>query len=183
MDGAAEIALRDLKPQAEIGQASALGLYLAALAVVVVALGLILLLIVRLQRPTAPPIVVVDLGILGPEDRARAILEAAGVAFAKDRDFVTYYGVIAVTIRRYLTERYGFPAFALTTSELQAELGRRGIDRWQSRLVNGLLVQCDAAVYARYVPALERADLDLTAAFEIVEMSRPLPEPLEAAVT
>ena len=76
------------------------------------------------------------------------------------------------------TERYGFHAFALTTTELRNEMNRRGIDRWQSRLIDGLLTQCDAAVYARYVPALERAGHDLTAAFEIVEMSRPQPEPV-----
>jgi hypothetical protein len=39
--------------------------------------------------------------------------------------------------------------------------------------VGGLLEQCDAVVFAGYRPALERAELDLTAAFEVVEMSRP----------
>ena len=116
---------------------------------------------------------------MGPEDRARAILEAAGAAFATNRDFVAYYGTIAVTVRNYLTERYGFHAFALTTVELRNEMNRRGIDRWQARLVDGLLTQCDSAVYARYMPALERADHDLTAAYEIVEMSRPQPEPVK----
>ena len=80
---------------------------------------------------------------------------------------------MAVTLRNYLTERFGFPAFALTTTEMQDEMVRRGIDRWQARIVGGLLNQCDAVVYARYRPAIERADADLTAAYEIVEMSRP----------
>jgi hypothetical protein len=48
-----------------------------------------------------------------------------------------------------------------------------GHDRWQVRVAGGLLTQCDAVVYARYRPAAERADADLTAAYEIVEMSRP----------
>jgi hypothetical protein len=54
---------------------------------------------------------------------------------------------------------------------------RLGVDRWQVRVAGGLLAQCDAVVYARYRPAAERADADLTAAYEIVEMSRPEPEP------
>ena len=36
----------------------------------------------------------------------------------------------------------------------------------------GLLNQCDAVVFAQYRPAPDRADADLTAAYEIVEMSR-----------
>jgi hypothetical protein len=59
---------------------------------------------------------------------------------------------------------------------------KRGLDRWQVRVASGLLEQCDSVVYARYRPAAERADADLTAAYEIVEMSRPEPEP-EQAVT
>lgn len=165
---------KPLKPQLEIGTASSIGVLVAALAAVLAALAIVLFLIYRSMRPKPVPALVLTAD-MGPEDRARAILEAAGVAFARDRDFVAYYGVIAVTIRNYLTERYGFHAFALTTRELSAEMGRRGIDRWQARLVNGLLTQCDAAVYARYTPALDRADLDLTASFEIVEMSRPKP--------
>lgn len=173
-----EIMVRDLKPQLEIGSASAVGIFIAALVAVLIALSVVVTLIVRSMRPKLVPVaVVLDTGEMGPEDRARAILEAAGAVFARDRDFVEYYGKIAVTIRNYLTERYGFHAFALTTTELRVEMNRRGIDRWQARLVDGLLTQCDSAVYAGYMPALERADHDLTAAFEIVEMSRPEPEP------
>lgn len=173
-----QVRLRDLKPQLEIGKASNLGPYLGAFAAVLVALVVVLALIVRSMRKKPAPLAsaVMTEG-MGPEDRARTILERAGLDFQNDRDFVAYYGTIAVTMRNYLTERYGFHAFALTTVELRNEMGRRGIDRWQARLIDGLLTQCDSAVYARYTPALERADHDLNAAFEIVEMSRPQPEP------
>ena len=87
-------------------------------------------------------------------------------------------------MRSYLTDRFGFPAFALTTTELQERMVRQGLDRWQARLVGGLLNQCDAVVYASYRPARERADADLTAAYEIVEMSRQAePELEEVAIT
>ena len=116
-----------------------------------------------------PPVVVEEM----PEDRARVVLDTAGAGFSLGGDYIEYYSSIGVTVRRYLTERYGFPAFALTTRELETEMLRRGLDRWQVRVASGLLEQCDAVVYANYRPAAERADADLTAAYEIVEMSRP----------
>jgi hypothetical protein len=111
--------------------------------------------------------------VAGPEDLARVDLDKAGVSFGTDGDLVGYYSSIGTTVRGYLTERYGFPAFALTTRELETEMLNRGLNRWQVRVAVGLLQQCDAVVYASYRPAPERADADLTAAYEIVEISRP----------
>ena len=100
----------------------------------------------------------------------------AGAEFSASGDLVAYYTALGNAVRRYLTERYDFPAFALTTRELEAEMMHRGLDRWQVRVAGGLLEQCDAVVYARYRPAAERADADLTAAYEVVEMSAGLEE-------
>jgi hypothetical protein len=44
-----------------------------------------------------------------------------------------------------------------------------GVDRWQARLVRGLLENCDAVVYSGYLPALDRRHADLNIAREIVE--------------
>jgi hypothetical protein len=171
-----EVAPRDLKPQAEIA-AGGPGWVGPAVAAAALALIVTLALIVWRQRVLrsrpVPAVVVLEQGELGPEDRARAVLDQAGVRFAEDGDYVAYYAAIATTTRRYLSERHGFPAFALTTRELQAAMRREGIDRWQIRVAGGLLQQCDSVVYANYRPAGERADADLTAAYEIVEMSRP----------
>lgn len=176
---------RDLKPQAEIGVSSPAWVG-PALAVAVAALVLILALmswrIRTAQRRAAfvpAPVIVAD----GPEDRARIVLDRAGVDFGADGDYIAYYGAIAVTVRTYLTQRYGFPAFALTTRELEKEMLRRGLDRWQVRVAGGLLTQCDSVVYANYRPAAERADADLTAAYEIVEMSRPAEREAVGAAT
>jgi hypothetical protein len=62
----------------------------------------------------------------------------------------------------------------MTTNELEHRMRDQGLDRWQIRVAGGLFTQCDSVVYARYRPAMERAEHDLTAAYEIVEMSRPL---------
>ncbi len=172
---------RDLKPQAVIG-APAAGWVLPALAAAIVTLALVLVLTYARMRtrstshvpaPAAPEEL--------PEDRARGVLDTASASFGSQGGYVEYYSSIGVTVRRYLAERYGFPAFALTTRELEAEMLKRGLDRWQVRVASGLLEQCDAVVYASYRPAAERADADLTAAYEIVEMSRPEPEPEVAA--
>jgi hypothetical protein len=174
---------RDLKPQAEIGSA---GFAYSRPAVALVLIGLLAAIAVfawrkRHRHPLAVAEPVSE-AFAGPEDRARAALDLAGAAFAGDRDFVAYYETLALTVRGYLTERFGFAAFALTTRELRDAMLLHGIDRWQARLVNGLLAQCDAVVFAHYRPALPRADADLTAAYEIVEMSRPKPAPEEVAV-
>ena len=98
----------------------------------------------------------------------------AGIAFREDGDYEAYYTALGVVVRKYLADRYDFPAYALTTRELESQMRDRGLDRWQIRVAGGLFTQCDSVVYARYRPATERAEHDLTAAYEIVEMSRPL---------
>ncbi len=86
-----------------------------------------------------------------------------------DTDPVRAYRALATVVRHLLSNRYGFPAFALTTAELQRRMEAEGVDRWQSRLVGGLLQECDAVVYSGYRPAQERRQADLNMAREIVE--------------
>jgi hypothetical protein len=167
--------LRPLKPQAEIPEPGALqALVPAGVALALAAVALLAFLVLRKRsRPRPMAVEAAEEPLEAAEDRARGLLDRAGDAFARDGDFVIYYTALANTLREYLTARFGFPAFALTTTEMQEQMVRRGMDRWQARIVGGLLNQCDAVVYARYRPAAERADADLTAAYEIVEMSRP----------
>src|SRR5262249_54449801 len=126
----------------------------------------------RRRRPAAlePTLAAHD---LSSEDLARTRLNQAGSDFQAGGDYAPYYEAIGLTVRGYLSDRFGFAAFALTTRELQQAMVGRGLDRWQARLAGGLLGQCDAVLYAQYRPARERADADLTTAYEIVEMSRP----------
>jgi hypothetical protein len=167
--------LRPLKPQAEIPEPGAFeALVPVGVAVALAAVVLLALLMLRKRsRPRVRAVEVEAESYEAAEDRARRLLDGAGEAFGSDGDYVTYYTALATTLREYLTARFGFPAFALTTAEMQEQMVQRGMDRWQARIAGGLLNQCDAVVYARYRPAAERADADLTAAYEIVEMSRP----------
>jgi hypothetical protein len=180
-----ELRLRDLKPQAELPRAGASPLLLRALGGSAAALGLALLALAavyarRRARPAPAPVVAVAPGSL--EDGARQGLDAAA-GLLQAGDYAVGYARIASTLRAYLSERFAFPAFALTTAELASRMRGGDLDRWQARLVSGLLEQCDAVVYAGYRPAPERAERDITSAYEIVEMSRPAPvEPEEAVV-
>lgn len=127
----------------------------------VVLLGVLTWLMVRLvaRRPRreATP-------ALGP---ARPDLSTADALL--DSDPVAAYRTLAAAVRRHLAERYGFPAVALTARELEKRMETVGVDRWEARLVGGLLENCDAVVYAGYRPAFERRQADLTMAREIVE--------------
>jgi hypothetical protein len=84
-------------------------------------------------------------------------------------DPVAAYRAMALLVRESLASRYGFPARALTTRELARRMEAEGVDRWQARLVGGLLEECDAVVYAGYRPALERRSADLTMAMQVLE--------------
>lgn len=117
-------------------------------------------------------------GVDVPEQRRIPTLPAADQFVAGDP--VTGYRSIATTVRYTLGERYGIPAPALTTRELQRRMESAGIDRWQARLAGGLLEECDAVVYAGYRPAAERRMADLTMARELVE-PEALHEPAEAS--
>jgi hypothetical protein len=87
-------------------------------------------------------------------------------------DPVAAYRALSATVRESLTSRYGFPARALTTRELVARMQDEGVDRWQARLVAGLLENCDSVVYAGYYPAPDRRRADLSMAEEILEGMR-----------
>jgi len=167
---------RDLKPQAMIGTPPAtwVGPALAASVgalILIVGAALWRRSVLRRRAMYVPPPRPV---VLGPEDLARDALDKAGIAFREDGDYEAYYTILGNVVRKYLADRFEFPAFALTSRELEEQMMQRGLDRWQIRVVGGLISQCDSVVYRRYRPAPERAEHDLTAAYEIVEMSRPL---------
>lgn len=98
-------------------------------------------------------------------------LAAAELLLASDP--VAAYRTLAAIVRSELGTRYGFPAPALTTRELKGRMEGAGVDRWEARLVGGLLEECDAVVYAGYRPAAERRAADLTMAREIVQPGDP----------
>lgn len=178
---AGDEALRPLKPPLEVAGAPPAWVVpggIALLAALVVAL---IAVIVRRARRHIPEAEYEAIDV--PERSARERLASVQHAALPDEaEFQRFYGTIASVVREYLGERFGFNATALTSSELETRMTGHGVDRWQARLVSGLLERCDHAVYARQYPDPESADHDLTVAFEIVELSRPQPaQPSEVA--
>ena len=172
---AGDTELRPLKPQIGIDGAPPAWqrpASVAALAVVALGAGAGAW-VVRVRRRRAPP-EAVEATPSGPEVAARRRLDRLAAARPLEHgDFDGYYGTISTVLRGFLQERFEFRATALTTVELQSRMVDRGVDRWQARLVGGLLDRCDAAVYAHRYPDPLSADHDLTVAYEIVELSRP----------
>jgi hypothetical protein len=125
----------------------------------------------RLGSKPVPPVVVEPIE-RSLELNAHAELDriVAGKYLARG-DYRTHYALIAECIRRYITQRYGFQASALTTSELSERMVRSGVGRWRARLVAGLLTECDSVHYAHYIPAPVRAEADLQMAYEAVDLA------------
>jgi hypothetical protein len=179
-----DVTLRPLKPQREVGGAPpawqrtevAIGGAVVGGTLVLSALAwwLVRALLRRRERGRAEP--------AAPawplEEAARARLDALAARGAPDSApaATTYHHEIASVVREYLEARFAFAATALTTTELEARMTGEGVDRWQARLVGGLLERCDAAVYAHRHPDRDSADHDLTVAYEIVELGRALAE-------
>ena len=165
--------IHPFKPQIDIPLAgpAPVGTIIALAGAIVVLAALALLVWQRQRRPVlevAPPAV----SVASIEEEARAELDRiAAEGLLARGEYPAHYARLAACIRRYLTRRYGFPANALTTSELRSRMERSGVGRWRARLVSDLLNECDAAHYARYQPAAARAEADLQMAYEIVDLS------------
>lgn len=149
----------------------------AAIAVGVILLALAAVFIWRrLRQPAAAS------PGLSPEEQAAADLEdlaSQGLLAGRPSE---NYSRLSRAVRTYLASRYGFPALSSSTREIEREMLARGLDRWQARLVSGLLSECDDVVFAGYQPAPERAESDITLAYQIVEMTEqpdrtPAPAP------
>ncbi|MGI8552333.1 MAG: hypothetical protein ACR2PL_16335, partial [Dehalococcoidia bacterium] len=103
-----------------------------------VALLLLLLLLWRIvrQRRNRPVGTVITPPLPPLEAEAHAELDRIVAAGLLARgDYTTHYAQMAECIRRYISRRYGFPASALTTAELNERMVRCGVDRWRARLV------------------------------------------------
>jgi hypothetical protein len=170
--------LRPLKPQLDIADDApppiVPALYVAIFAALT-AFGYVLVARAIRERPDAPA-PAVPRPAHTPAERARASLDALAGTHA---DAPAHYASIAAIVRRYLSERYGFAAYAMTRRELQRHMTREDLGRWPARLVANLLEQCDAVQFAGFTPAPERAVADLTAAYEIVDLTEPQAETTE----
>jgi hypothetical protein len=175
--------VRDLKPQVSLPMGGGIARRTVALVVAAVALLLAaaLLLVRWLRRPrvvAAPP----PQAPPSPESIARAELDRIAALGLLDRgDLKQFHALLAACIRRYLSDRYRFHAYAMTTTELRRSMADYGVGRWQARLVAGLLTESDAVNFAQYVPARTRCEANLEMAYQIVDAGEPVTEPSPAS--
>lgn len=171
-----EVELRPLKPQLDIPEpappAIVPALFVAALAAMT-AFGYLLMRRAIAISPVGVNVIASAAVALSPEEEARAALDAIAAGDLGRADVAEYYTRIAATVRAYLSARFAFPAYAMTRSELEHGAERAGIDRWPARVIGNLLEQCDAVEFAAFLPAPERRAADLTAAYEIIELTAP----------
>jgi len=163
--------IRGLKPQAALSgppsASPALLLGAGVAAVVVMLSGMIAMLLLRRRHSVPVPAPAYAATARAELDRIMAL------RLLENGDLVEHYRLIAACIRRYLADRFGFPALALTSGELNAQMERHGIERWPARIISGLLSECDAVTYARYHPAAPRAEADNAMAFQIIDETDP----------
>lgn len=176
---------RDIKPPVVIPHAPIAYDRTAALtALCVGVLGLSVLMYRRWPRGLRPTLV--PAAALAPEVAARQELDRiARLDLLARQEYTSYYGLISTCIRRYLDARFDLHALGSTTEELRWTMEALRMDRWQARVIRGLLEECDAAKWAHYEPVHARAERALTIAFEIVDLT-PSPEdvaPLEGHLT
>ena len=174
--------VRDLKPQISFPLVSGISTRQVALIVAAVALAIsaLALLVRRLRRPRPVPLPLPG-PPLSPEAVARAELDQIAASGMLERgEYKQLHAQLAACIRRYLTGRFDFPAFAMTTTELRRGMEERGVGRWQARLVTGLLTESDAVNFAQYRPAHGRCEQNLEMAYQIVDAGEPVGEPVAA---
>jgi oxygen tolerance protein BatD len=171
--------LRPLKPQLNLGEDAPTPLLpaiIVAAFAALTALGYVLFRRAAAIRPVPLLVAAATPPIVAPHDAARAELDEIDAARLAESDVREFYARIAMVVRQYLSERFAFPAYAMTRREMDREMLRAGIDRWAARVTGNLLEQCDAAEFAKFVPARERRAADLDAAYEIVDITTPAPD-------
>lgn len=169
-----DITLRPLKPQLDLGDdapSPAVPAAVVAGFALMTALGYVLFR--RAQAIWPQPLLVAEAPPVArsPQDVARAALGEIDASGLASSDPGEYYARISEVVRRYLSERFGFEAYAMTRRELERHMSSAEMDRWVGRVTANLLEQCEAAEFAGVVQAMERRDADLTAAYEIVAIT------------
>lgn len=79
---------------------------------------------------------------------------------------------ISEIVRRYVESRFRIQALEMTTGELLAALGRRGVEGAVLEHVRGVLERCDLVKFAKHRPSAEASRELLPLARELVDESR-----------
>jgi hypothetical protein len=89
------------------------------------------------------------------------------------KEFFSEYSQI---MRRYLERRYGFPALEMTTWDLARTFEEQSLPKPLTARLLPSLREADLVKFAKYIPELKDCDASLDLGFELVELTKPLPE-------
>ena len=182
--GPNDTSLRPLKPQLDLGDDAPTPFVPAAVIAMFAALTVAGYALIRRAIALRPAPVPVPVPAAPPPpevsaaEKARNQLDAIAAGGLATADPPEFYARIAAVVRWYVSERFGFPAYAMTRRELDQYMRSTETDRWMGRVAGNLLEQCDAAQFAGFIPAIERRDADLTAAYEIIAIADGAPAEL-----
>ncbi len=116
---------------------------------------------------------------LPPWDEALAALASLPVEeWLSSGQVKRLYYTVSEIVKRYLTRRFEFPAVDQTSTEIVRELKSRKVA--VSEQFATFFLDADLVKYAKYLP-VEPASV-VTRARELVELTRPAPEPASPAV-
>ena len=91
------------------------------------------------------------------------------VAYAEDQK--TYYTLLTDTLRRYITERFGFSAMEMTSDQIIEQLQSAG-DKTMIDELKNLFATADMVKFAKYSTLINENDLNLINAIKFIDQTK-----------
>ncbi|MDD5084751.1 MAG: hypothetical protein PHE61_01765 [Candidatus Omnitrophica bacterium] len=111
------------------------------------------------------------------EEASEALLRLFESDLIHNKQFKTYYFRFSEIMRRYLERRYEVRAVEMTTMEILFNLKSIHFDEAIRKKIGSLLANCDLVKFAKYLPEEEEIEADQKISKDILEATKPAPEP------
>jgi hypothetical protein len=162
---------RPLKVQASLTGKSWTLWIIVVLAASIIGAAVIYYLIRRRKEEAAAPYV---------DPRPSWEIAYADLAMLKDKDFPgegeikLFYFELSEIMKRYLGRKFEFDAIDMTTAEIGDILSGRSLDEEIFNDTVSLMEHADLVKFAKYVPPIDRPEVDWETAYELVSRSKDL---------
>lgn len=176
-----ELALRDLKPQAELPLPPIWPWVVGGLLLTMLLAGLLagiglILYHNRQRRLAGSELALPIIDTRPPEVIAHAELDRIeALNLPAQNQIKEHYSLVDTCLRRYIEGRYHIPALEQTTGEIRAAFRQSGVP---TRAVNGFMIifgESDLVKFARYMPPREDVRQIIGKARAIVDTTTPAP--------
>jgi len=164
--------IRDVKAPLEIPRDWRQIIFIAAIAVTVLAIAALIYVWWRRRQGKS----LIPTRQEPPRPAHEVALEALEKLRASDLlqrgEFKLFYSELSDIIRRYIEGRYFVIALEMTTRQLLDNLRSADVDEEISELIRTLLEQCDLVKFAKYIPEAVESERVLQLGFEIVDKTK-----------